>query len=237
MSSKPRLFLIDGSSYIYRAYFAVGRLSTSSGFPTNAIFGFCNMLLKVIKDYKPDHMAVVFDVKGPTFRHEIYDQYKANRPAMPDDLVPQIPYIKKVVDGFNIPVLEMTGFEADDIIGTIAKESEKKGVEVVIVTGDKDMLQLITEDTITLDTMKDKKCGTREVIDRFGVEPSRLVEIMGLAGDVSDNIPGVPGIGEKTAIELIKEFGTIENLLNNVDKVAGKRRRENLLELDRKSVV
>ncbi|MBI4618685.1 MAG: DNA polymerase I [Desulfobacterales bacterium] len=230
MSSKPRLFLIDGSSYIYRAYFAVGHLSTSSGFPTNAVFGFCNMLLKVIKDHKPDHMAVVFDTKGPTFRHEIYDQYKANRPAMPDDLVPQIPCIKKVVDGFNIPVLEMTGFEADDIIGTVAKESEKKGVEVVIVTGDKDMLQLITENTTNLDTMKDRKYGVKEVMDRFGVEPSQLVEIMGLAGDTSDNIPGVPGIGEKTAIELIKEFGTIENLLNNVDKVTGNRRRENLLE-------
>ena len=230
MSSKPRLFLIDGSSYIYRAYFAIGRLSTSSGFPTNAVLGFCNMLLKVIKDHKPDHMAVVFDTKGPTFRHEIYDEYKANRPAMPDDLVPQIPYIKNVVAAFNIPVLEMAGFEADDIIGTIAQESKKKEVEVVIVTGDKDMLQLITDHTTTLDTMKDKKYGTREVMDRFGVEPSRLVEIMGLAGDTSDNIPGVPGIGEKTAIELIKEFGTIENLLNNVDKVTGKRRRENLLE-------
>ncbi|MFH2011400.1 MAG: DNA polymerase I [Pseudomonadota bacterium] len=229
MSSKPRLFLIDGSSYIYRAYFAIGHLSTSSGLPTNAIFGFCNMLLKVIKDHKPDHMAVIFDAKGPTFRHEMYDQYKANRPSMPDALQPQIPHIKKIVDGFNIPVLEMEGFEADDVIGTIAKESEKKGVEVVIVTGDKDMLQLITENTTTLDTMKDRKFGIKEVIDKFGVEPSQLIEIMGLAGDTSDNIPGVPGIGEKTAIGLIKEFGTIENLLNNVDKVPGKRRRENLL--------
>ena len=228
MTEKPRLFLIDGSSYIYRAYFAVSRLSTSSGFPTNAIFGFCTMLLKVIKENRPDHIVVVFDAKGPTFRHEMYEEYKANRPAMPDDLVPQIPYIKEIVDGFHVCVLEMAGFEADDIIGTVAKEGENKGMEVVIVSGDKDMFQLITDHVTMLDTMKERRYGVKEVTDRFGVEPNRLVEVMGLAGDASDNIPGVPGIGEKTAIGLIKEFGTIENLLANLDKVSGKRRKENL---------
>ena len=230
MTSKSRLFLIDGSSYIYRAYFGIRGLSTSKGFPTNAVFGFCNMLLKVMKDHRPDHTVVVFDAKGPTFRHEMYSEYKANRPAMPDDLIPQIPYIKEIVDGFHTPVLEMEGFEADDIIGTIAKESEKKGIEVVIVSGDKDMFQLITDHITVLDTMKDKSYGINEVMDRFGVEPFRLVEIMGLAGDTSDNIPGVPGVGEKTAIELIEEFDTIDNLLKDVGKVKGKRRRENLLE-------
>lgn len=230
MTAKPRLFLIDGTSYIYRAFFAVRRLSTSAGFPTNAIFGFCSMLLKLIKDNRPDCMVVVFDAKGPTFRHEMYDEYKANRPPMPDDLAPQTPYIKEIVDGFNIPMLEIAGYEADDVIGTIAKEGENKGMEVVIISGDKDMFQLITEHITVLDTMKDKRYGVNEVIDRFGVEPYRLVEIMGLAGDTSDNIPGIPGIGEKTAIELIKEFGTIENLLNNIDSIPGKRRKENLLE-------
>ncbi|MFH1624909.1 MAG: DNA polymerase I [Pseudomonadota bacterium] len=229
MSAKPRLFLIDGSSYIYRAYFAISRLSTSSGFPTNAIFGFCNMLFKVIRDHTPDHLAVIFDAKGPTFRHEIYNEYKANRPVMPDDLALQIPYVKEIVDGFNVPVIELAGFEADDIIGTIAKEGEKKGIDVVIVTGDKDMFQLVTDRVTILDTMKDKRYGIREVMERFRVEPSRFTEIVGLAGDASDNIPGVPGVGEKTAVELIKEFGTIDNLLNNVDKVGGKRRRESLL--------
>ena len=232
MTKNPRLFLVDGSSYIYRAYYALRSLSTSSGFPTNAIFGFCNMLLKVIKDHGPDHMAIVFDAKGPTFRHEMYAEYKANRPSMPDDLASQIPHIKKIINGFRIPVLEMAGFEADDIIGTIAKEIEKMGIDIVIVTGDKDMFQLITDHITVLDTMKDEKYGIKEVIDRFGVEPHRLVDVMGLAGDTSDNIPGVPGIGEKTAVELIKKFGTMEDLFNNVSQVQGKRRQENLLEYE-----
>ncbi|MDY6856712.1 MAG: DNA polymerase I [Thermodesulfobacteriota bacterium] len=230
MTSKPRLFLVDGSSYIYRAYFAIGNLSTSTGFPTNAIFGFCKMLLKVIKDHKPDYLAVVFDTKGSTFRHEIYKEYKSNRPTMPDDLALQVPYIKDIVDGFNIPALEVAGFEADDIIGTLSKEWGKERGEVIIITGDKDMFQLITENVTVFDTMKDAQYGVKEIMDRFCVEPHRLVEIMGLAGDTSDNIPGIPGIGEKTAIELIREFGTIENLIDNVERVSGKRRKENILE-------
>ena len=188
------------------------------------------MLLKVIKDFKTDHMAVAFDVKGPSFRHKMYEEYKAHRPEMPDSLKPQIPYIKELVRALNLPVLELEGYEADDIIGTISKHMKEKDVEVIIIAADKDMLQLIDENTTIVDTMKGKGFGIKEVTERFGTTPDRIVEIMGLAGDASDNIPGVKGIGEKTAVKLIKEFGTIENLLQNIDKVKEKGIREKLRE-------
>ena len=228
-----RLFLIDGSSYIYRAFYAIRGLSTSKGFPSNAIFGFTSMLLKVLRDHKPDGVAVIFDAKGPTFRNTLYEDYKANRPTMPDDLTVQIPYTKKIVEGFRIPLLEMEGYEADDLIGTIAKKAENEGLEVVIVSGDKDLLQLVSEKVTTLDTMKDAYRGVQEVKDRFGVEPERIPDIMGLAGDSIDNIPGVPGIGEKTAVDLIKRFGGLEQLLQKVEQIDEKeiknKTRENLM--------
>ena len=228
-----RLFLIDGSSYIYRAFYAIRGLSTSKGFPSNAIFGFTSMLLKVLRDHKPDGVAVIFDAKGPTFRTTLYEDYKANRPTMPDDLTAQIPYTKKIVEGFRIPLLEMEGYEADDLIGTIAKKAENEGLEVVIVSGDKDLLQLVSEKVTTLDTMKDAYRGVQEVKDRFGVEPERIPDIMGLAGDSIDNIPGVPGIGEKTAVDLIKRFGGLEQLLQKVEQIDEKeiknKTRENLM--------
>jgi DNA polymerase-1 len=216
MPPLKKLFLIDGSSYIFRAFFAVRGLSTSKGLPTNAIFGFTSMLLKILKDHKPDGVAVVFDTKAPTFRTELYEEYKANRPEMPDDLAVQIPYIKKIVEAFRIPSLEQEGYEADDLIGTIATKAEQDGIEVVIVSGDKDLLQLVSEKVTALDTMKDAHKGLQEVKARFGVGPERLPDIMGLAGDSIDNIPGVPGIGEKTAITLIKQFGSLDSLLENV---------------------
>src|SRR3989338_4047929 len=214
---KKQLLLIDGTSYIYRAFYAIPHLSNSKGLPTNAIYGFAQMLLKVIKDFKTDHIAVAFDVKGPSFRHKLYEEYKAHRPEMPDNLKPQIPYIKEIVKAFNIPCLELEGYEADDIIGTISKHMKERGLEVIIIAADKDMLQLIDDNTTIVDTMKDKKFDKKDVMERFGVEPDRVVEIMGLAGDTSDNIPGVKGIGEKTAIKLIHQFGTIENILQNVE--------------------
>lgn len=216
--SKPTLYLIDGNSYIYRAYHAIRSLATSKGLPTNAIYGFTNMLLKIVKEKKPDYLAIAFDVKGPTKRHIEYEQYKAHRPEMPKDLVQQIPYIHKLVEAFNIPAILMEGYEADDIIGTISKKMEND-FDVVIVTGDKDMLQLISENIKIYDTLKDKVYEEKDVVERFGVAPDKVVEIMGLMGDASDNIPGVHGIGEKTATALIAEFGTIENLLVNVDKI------------------
>ena len=220
--------MIDGSSYLYRAFFAIGHLSNSKGLPTNATYGFTQMLLKVLKDHRPDYLAVIFDSKAPTFRSEIYKEYKANRPAMPDGLPPQIPYVKKIIDGYRIALLEMDGYEADDLIGTVAKRMEPE-VDVVIITGDKDILQLVNDRIQVYDTMKEKRFGVEEVIQRFGVSPEQVVEVMGLAGDSVDNIPGVPGIGEKTAIQLIKTYGSIENLLAHVEEIPQKKLKENLM--------
>jgi DNA polymerase-1 len=219
MAEIPRLFLIDGSSYVFRAFYAIGQLSTSKGFPTNAIFGFTSMLLRVLREMNPEYVAVIFDAKGPTFRDEIYSDYKANRPAMPQGLEPQIPYIKRIIEAYNIPVIEKEGYEADDVIGTIAKETAKQRVDVIIVTGDKDMLQLVDEHIRTLDTMKNRSFGPREVVERYGVAPGEITDVMALMGDSIDNIPGVPGIGEKTAVALISEYKTLENLLANREKL------------------
>jgi len=227
MSDRPRLFLVDGSSYIFRAFYAIRHLSNSKGLPTNAIFGFTQMLLKVLKEHQPDYLAVVLDSKAPTFRSEIYKEYKANRPAMPEALVPQIPYIRRIIEEYQIATLEMEGYEADDLIGTVAKGLAPE-VDVVIITGDKDILQLVSDRIQVYDTMKEKRFGVEEVVQRFGVKPEQVVEVMGLAGDAIDNIPGVPGIGEKTAIELIKIFGSIENLLTHLDQVRQKKLKENL---------
>lgn len=228
--SRKKLYLIDGNSYIYRAYFAIPYLSNSKGLPTNAIYGFTNMLMKVIKEESPDYMAIAFDSKGPTRRHIEYEDYKAHRPAMPDPLSRQIPYIHRMVEAFNIPVLIMEGVEADDIIGTIAIKAEKDGMEVIIITGDKDIFQIISPHIKIYDTLKNKYFGIDDVKERFGTEPERVVEVMGLMGDSSDNIPGVPGIGEKTAKALIEEYGTIENLLTNVENITKPKLKQNLKE-------
>jgi len=222
------IYLIDGSSYIYRAYHAVRHLSTTQGLPTNATFGFSNMLLKLLSDRKPEHMAMAFDAKGPTFRHKIYEAYKANRPPMPEDLAVQIPYIKKVVEGMNIASLELAGYEADDIIGTLARAVQEKGFHVIMVTGDKDFKQLVSPGISIWDPMKDRTIDYAGLKKDFGLEPSQWVDVMGLSGDTSDNIPGVPGIGEKTAISLIKTFGSVEGIFENLDKVTRKKLRENL---------
>jgi len=227
MSDRPKLFLIDGSSYIYRAFYAIGHLSNSKGLPTNAVFGFTRMLLKVLKEYQPDYLAVTFDSKAPTFRTEAYKEYKANRPAMPEGLTPQIPFIKKIVEAYRIAILEMDGYEADDLIGTVAKAVESE-VDVVIITGDKDILQIVDDHIQTYDTLKEKQFGVEEVVERFGVRPDQVVEVMGLAGDAIDNIPGLPGIGEKTAIQLIKTYGSIENLLTHVEEIPQKKLKETL---------
>lgn len=229
MTDQPqRIYLIDGSSYIYRAYFAIRQLSNSKGVATNAVFGFTNMLLKVMREENPDHLAVIFDAKGPSFRKEIYPDYKANRSAMPEDLRPQVPLIKEVVRAFNMPALELAGYEADDIIATLARRFAERGMAVTVVTGDKDLMQIVSEQVRLLDTMKDRVTGLSDVAARFGGTPDKVVEVQALAGDSSDNVPGVPGIGEKTARELIAKFGTLENLLDNIDQVSGKKRQENL---------
>jgi DNA polymerase-1 len=227
MSDRPKLFLIDGSSYIYRAFYAITHLSNSKGLPTNATYGFTQMLLKVLREHTPDHLGIILDSKAPTFRSEAYKAYKATRPAMPEGLSAQIPYIKKIIEGYRIPTLEMDGYEADDLIGTIARRVELEA-DVIIITGDKDILQLVNDRIQVYDPMKGKRLGVEEVIQRFGVPPEQVVDIMGLAGDATDNIPGVPGIGEKTAIQLIQTYGSIENLLAHVDEIPQKRLKENL---------
>ena len=227
-SKEKTIYLIDGSSYIYRAYHAVRHLSTSQGLPTNAIFGFTNMLLKLLSEHNPEYMAMAFDAKGPTFRHEMYDAYKANRPPMPEDLVVQIPYIKQVVEGMNIASLELPGYEADDIIGTLVRTAEGKTFKVVMVSGDKDFKQLISTSVSMWDPMRDRTIDYESLKEEFGLEPSQWVDVMALAGDTSDNIPGVPGIGEKTAVQLIQAFGTMERLFQSLDKVTKKKVRENL---------
>jgi DNA polymerase I len=217
-----RIFLVDGQAYIYRAFYAVRELQTSKGFPTNAIFGFVNMLQRFLQDQQPDHLAVVFDAKGKTFRNDLYTAYKANRLATPETLRPQIPRIKEIVCAYRIPVLELEGYEADDIIATLADHWEKQGAEVVIVSGDKDLMQLVSERITMLDTMKGEHIGIPEVRAKFGVDPARVVDVQGLMGDATDNIPGIPGIGEKTAIKLITEWHDLENLLRHADQIPGK---------------
>ncbi|HJP17399.1 MAG TPA: DNA polymerase I [Nitrospinota bacterium] len=231
MKNPPRLYLIDGSSYIFRAFYGIKQfLSNSKGLPTNAIYGFASMLLKILREEQPEYIAIIFDPKGKTFRHEMYKEYKANRKETPDDLKPQIPYIINLVEVFNIVSMQQEGFEADDLIGTISKKAEKKGFDVTIVSGDKDMMQLISPKIKMLDTMKNKTFGEKEVKEKFGVEPGRVTEVMGLMGDSSDNIPGVPGIGPKTATTLIQNFGDIENLLKNLEQIKKKSLKNKLLE-------
>lgn len=229
MKKEDAIYLVDGSSYIYRAYHAIRHLSNSKGLPTNASFGFVRMLLKLLEDRQPSYLAMVFDAKGPTFRHEIYKEYKANRPPMPEDLSVQVPYIKKIVEGFNIPSLELNGYEADDIIGTIAVKATEKGYKAVIVTGDKDFKQIISKSASLWDPMKDRSITYEGFKEELSIEPEQWIDVLGLAGDSSDNIPGVPGIGAKTAIKLVKEFGNIDHLLEHIDQVKQKKLRDNLM--------
>ncbi len=215
----PTLYLIDGNSFFYRAFYAIKRLSNSKGFPTNAIYGFTSMIIKVLKEKTPDYFAIAFDTPAPTVRHKAYEEYKAHRPSMPDDLRAQIQPIKDIVSAFRIPSLEIPGYEADDILGTLAKKGEKEGLDVYILTGDKDMYQVLSSRIRLYDNMKDKVTEEKDIIKRFGVKPEQIPEIMALTGDTSDNIPGVPGIGEKTAVSLIKEFGNLDNLIENCSKI------------------
>lgn len=213
------LYLIDGNSYVYRAYYAIRGLSTSNGLPTNAIYGFTNMLLKIIREKKPDGIIVSFDSPVPTERHRIYEEYKAHRPETPGDLIEQLPYIRRMISAFNIRIFEVPGYEADDILGTIAKKAESEEIEVFIVTGDKDMLQLVDDRVKVYDPMKDKVLDEESIRERFGVGAERITEFMALTGDAVDNIPGIKGIGEKTAKELLAEFESIDDLLKNTDRI------------------
>ena len=229
MSKNRVVYLIDGTAYIHRGYHAVRSLSNSRGLPTNAAFSFTRMLLKFMKERQPEYAVVLFDAKGPTFRHDIYKEYKANRTAMPDDMAVQIPYIKKIVDAFHVPMLEMPGYEADDLIGTLAKRAVAGGFDVVIVSGDKDFAQLVTDRVSIWDPMKEVSIDPAGVREKLGIEPGQVIDAMALAGDSSDNVPGVPGIGEKTALALIREYGSLDNIYQQVDGITKKKQKENLL--------
>ncbi|MBN2338171.1 MAG: DNA polymerase I [Acidobacteria bacterium] len=220
--SPKRFFLVDGMSHIYRAYYAIRGLGNSRGIPTNAVYGFTSMLRKLVEEQKPDYIGVAFDLEGPTVRHERYGAYKATRKPMPADLVEQIPYIRRVCEAFHIPVIGCQGYEADDVIGTLARQAAERDLESVIVTSDKDMLQLVSDRVVVFDAMKDRFLGPPEVEEKLGVLPEQVPDLLGLWGDASDNVPGAPGIGEKGARELIRDFGSIENLLRNRDRVKKK---------------
>jgi DNA polymerase I len=229
------LFLVDGSSYIFRAYHALPPLNRKSdGLQVNAVLGFCNMLWKLLREMKPEekptHLAVVFDKSEQTFRKEIYAAYKSHRPDAPDDLVPQFPYVREAVRAFDIPCLEQSGFEADDLIATYAREACEAGARTTIVSSDKDLMQLIGPTVTMYDTMKDRRIGAAEVMDRFGVGPEKVIEVQALIGDSTDNVPGVPGIGVKTAAQLIQEYGDLETLLARAGEIKQEKRRQSLIE-------
>lgn len=224
------VYLIDGSAYIYRAYHAIAPLTNSEGMPTHAVFGFLNILKRMLKDKSPKYLAVAFDMRGPVFRHEMYADYKANRPPMPDDLAVQIPYIKELVQAMNIPSFEKQGIEADDIIASAAKILEERGHTVVVVSGDKDLLQLVNENTVMWDPMKDKIMDIAAVEEKYNVKPQQLLDCYALMGDSSDNVPGVPGIGPKTAEKLINQHGSLEGVYEALEGMKKSKMKERLAE-------
>src|SRR6202163_3453828 len=229
------VFLVDGSSYIFRAYHALPPLNRKSdGLQVNAVLGFCNMLWKLLRDMPPDnrptHLAIIFDKSEITFRNKLYPDYKAHRPPAPDDLIPQFALIREAVRAFDLPCLEQTGFEADDLIATYVREACERGAIATIVSSDKDLMQLVTDGVTMYDTMNEHRIGVAEVIEKFGVPPEKVVEVQALAGDSTDNVPGVPGIGVKTAAQLIVEYGDLETLLLRAGEIKQPKRREALLE-------
>jgi DNA polymerase-1 len=238
-------YLIDGSGYIFRAYYALPPLTRKSdGLPTGAVNGFCSMLFKLLEDsksnenlQKPTHFAVIFDSARKTFRNEIYSDYKANRSEAPDDLVPQFEYIRKSVLAFNLPSVELVNYEADDLIATYVDQILKKGAKVTIVSSDKDLMQLYRKDVRIFDPMKNKFISNEDVKNKFGVDPDKVIDVQALAGDSSDNVPGVPGIGVKTAAELINKYGDLETLLKSADEIKQNKRRETLLNNKDKALI
>jgi DNA polymerase-1 len=229
------VFLVDGSGYIFRAYHALPPINRKSdGLQLNAVFGFCNMLWKLLRDMKadekPTHLAVVFDLSERTFRTEMYPEYKAHRPDPPDDLRPQFPLIREAVNAFDLPCLEQKGFEADDLIATYVRQACEAGATATIVSSDKDLMQLVNDCVVMFDTMKDKKIGRAEVIEKFGVPPEKVIEVQALIGDSTDNVPGVPGIGVKTAAQLICEYGDLETLLKRANEIKQEKRRQTLVD-------
>jgi DNA polymerase-1 len=221
-----KLYLIDGNSYVYRAFYGIRGLTDSAGRPTNAVYGFTNMLLKIIREKKPDALAVSFDTPHPTERHELFEDYKAHRPETPDELTSQFPEVKRMIGAFNIPIFEEPGYEADDVLATLAERAAGEGAEVYVVTGDKDMLQLVTDAVKVYDPMKDRVLDADYVREKLGLPPERVVEYMALVGDATDNIPGAKGIGDKTASALLKEFDSLDEILEHPERIEKPRTRK-----------
>ena len=237
LKKTDHFYLIDGSGYIFRAYYALPPLSRKSdGLPTGAVSGFCSMLFKLLEDsrsddsiHKPTHFAVIFDSAKKNFRNDIYSEYKANRTETPEDLIPQFEYIRKAVKAFSLPSIELINYEADDLLATYAKKIVAAGAKVTVISSDKDLMQLVSEKIRLYDPMKNKVLGEKEVFEKFGVKPNQVIDVQSLAGDSSDNIPGVPGIGVKTAAELINKYKTLDVLLKNIEEIPQTKRRETLL--------
>ncbi|WP_370320096.1 DNA polymerase I [Oricola sp.] len=238
MKKDDHLFLVDGSAYIFRAFHALPPLTRKSdGLPVGAVAGFCNMLWKLLQDARdtdvgvtPTHFAVIFDYSSKTFRKDLYPEYKANRSEPPEDLVPQFGLIREATRAFNLPCIEVEGYEADDIIATYARQAEKIGAHTTIISSDKDLMQLVSDHVSMYDSMKDKQIGIAEVIEKFGVGPEKMIDLQALNGDSTDNVPGVPGIGPKTAAQLLEEYGDLDTLLERASEIKQNKRRENLIE-------
>ena len=241
-NNQKHIYLVDGSTYIFRAYHALPPLTRKSdGFPVGAISGFCNMLDKLIRDEKEKnnltHLLIIFDAPGKTFRNSIYPEYKANRSSPPDDLIPQFPIIREATKAFNVPHVEMVGYEADDLIASYTKAAVSKGMKVTIVSSDKDLMQLVDDNASMLDTMKNRTIKENEVIEKFGVKPNKVIDVQSLAGDSVDNVPGVPGIGIKTAALLINEYDNLDNLIQNASNIKQTKRRESIIEFSEQARV
>jgi DNA polymerase-1 len=219
---KKPLVLVDGTSYLYRAFHALPPLSNSRGEPTGAVYGVINMLRKLIKDTNPEYMVVVFDAKGKTFREELYTEYKAHRPSMPDDLQPQIEPLYAIVRGLGLPLIIHPGVEADDVIGTLASKAIQQHLPVLISTGDKDFAQLVCEDITLVNTMTNTRLDHQGVIDKFGVRPEQITDYLSLIGDAVDNVPGIPNVGPKTAAKWLNQYGNLESLIKNAGEIKGK---------------
>ncbi len=245
LKETDHFYLIDGSGYIFRAYYALPPLSRKSdGLPTGAVSGFCSMLFKLLEDsrsddseHKPTHFAVIFDSARKNFRNEIYKDYKANRSEAPEDLVPQFEYIRKSVDAFNLPSIELINYEADDLIATYSKKIIEEGGKVTIISSDKDLMQLVSDKIRLYDPMKNKVLGEKEVFEKFGVKPDQVIDVQSLIGDSSDNVPGVPGIGPKTAAELINKYKTLDQVLKNANQIKQKKRKESLINNQEKAIL
>ena len=220
--SEEKLLLVDGSSYLYRAYHALPDLTSPSGQPTGAIYGVLTMLQKLIKEEQPDYLAVIFDRPEKPFRHQLFPEYKANRQTTPEDLISQIEPLHKAIKNLGLPLIAQAGVEADDIIGTLAIAAEKKQISVLIATGDKDMAQLVSDNICMIDSMKEARLGPSEVKEKFGIGPELIVDYLTLAGDASDNIPGVEKVGPKTAIKWLSEYGDLQGIIDHAEQVSGK---------------